>query len=203
MLAPYHSPVKHFIWDNFVQPQPSWELPTEWEAVYTSDVERGKKTTRKLPPWATAVHAAMTGDGVLKWCRDFFCDALTVDETLWGGGLQVMEAGSRLGAHLDGVVHPQLPGMRRAVQLVCFCHAEWRREWGGAFAFTTPNGTVCAEIEPVPGRLIAFASADDLAYHAVLPTAVDAPPRVTVACSLLAKAWLSDTRTRALFLPPR
>ncbi len=104
---------------------------------------------------------------------------------------------------MDGVIHPRKPQFRRAVQLVCFVHRMWHPDFGGNFAFCRPDGTAAMEIEPQPGRLLAFESGHDLAYHAVCPIAEDADDRVTVACSLLAPVRATDTRQKALFMPRR
>jgi hypothetical protein len=194
------SPVRFIVWDDLIPTRPDWPLPDEWEVEYTSDVERGKKTTRDLPPWAETVLKMMLDFDVLRACSQVF-GLIWPDLSLWGGGLQVMGPGSSLAPHLDGVLHPQFPQTRRAVQMVAFCHHYWKPEWGGEFAFFDPDGRVAAKFQPAPGRLVAFDSSHDLAYHGVLP--VSGGERVTVATSLLADARPTDTRRRALFMPPR
>jgi hypothetical protein len=200
-------PVRHLIWDGFVNPAADWAVPPAdwhgWEVRYTSEAERGKRTTRALGGWAAGVVRQITGPKVLTACRQLFGETLAPDPLLWGGGLQVTEPGGFLGTHLDGVIHPKRPGLRRAVQLVCFVHREWRADWGGRFYFADPAGDVVERIAAEPGRLIAFESDSDLAYHGVEQTLGDAPERVTIALSLLAPARACDTRCRALFLPRR
>jgi hypothetical protein len=207
MLTTGSYPVRHIVWDNFCSPHPGWTVPPAgwdgWECVYASDVERGKRATRELPSWAKLVTGRMADLDVLRACSQLFAEAMWPDPLLWGGGLQVTEPGGYLNPHLDAALHGKRHGVRRAVQMVCFVHNEWRPEWGGDFLLCDPDGKTIRRIEPLPGRLIVFESCSDLAYHAVERTSEGAAERVTVAMSLLAPARACDVRRRALFLPTR
>lgn len=200
-------PVRHFVIDDFVAPRRDWTVPPAdarvWEARYDNDCERGKRTTRELSwgGWPADVMSRLNGIDVLRHCTNAFGVIAYPDSLFWGGGLQVLAPGGHLATHLDGVLHPKRPGLRRAVQLVCFCHPAWEPAWGGQFYLANPLGDVVCEFEAAPGRLIAFENTD-LAYHGVCPVAGPAE-RVTVATTLLADARPSDTRARALFLPRR
>jgi hypothetical protein len=201
------SPVAHLVADGFADPRPDWSVPPagdpSWEVEYDSECERGKRALRRLGGWAAGVAEAMRDPQFLWRLSCFFGEDLFPDDSLWGGGLQAMCPGSFLGCHLDGVLHPKRPGLRRAVQIVCFCHQSWEPGWGGQFAFFNPAGRPIQSYAALPGRLLAFDCSSDLAYHGVLPTAEGATDRVSVACSLLAPARPCDTRERALFLPRR
>lgn len=198
-------PVRHFVCDGFVAPDATWTVDPPgsaiYEAVYDNDCERGKRTTRALYGWARRVMDQMHELEVLRQCSTL-CGAVAYpDPSAWGGGVQVLSPNGWLSTHLDGSVHPERRHLRRAVQMVCFCHSEWRREWGGNFYFTDPMGAIVAEYEPLPGRLIAFENTLE-AYHGVSP--VTGPrERVSVAASLLADANPNDSRMRAAFFPHR
>ncbi len=205
-MTHFTAPVRHFVWDDFVAPRADWVLPPPewggWEARYSNDLERGKRASRDMVPWAADVLRQMHELDVLQACARLFGVGAFPDASLWGGGLQTLDPGGWLATHLDGNRHPKRPGLRRAVQLVCFVHPTWGGGWGGGFAFFRPNGDLVTKIDPVPGRLLAFENTD-LAYHGVLPTAPGAAVRATVATSLLAEARPGDTRERALFMPMR
>lgn len=200
------TPVRHFVIDGFVEPREWWEAPKpdwiSWEARYDNELERGKRTTRTVHGWSEGVLRRMHEIDVLRACSQLFGIAAYPDAMLWGGGLHVLSPNGHLATHLDGVLHPQRPYIRRAVQLVCFCTWKWKPEYGGRFYFADPLGEVVKRIDPLPGRLLAFETTD-LAYHGVEKVAADAPERLTVTSSLLAQARESDTRKRALFMPPR
>lgn len=200
------APVRHLVWDNFVTPRADWIVPPPewggWEARYDGELERNKRATRALPEWGRALIEKVLAPDVLRACVNLFGTSLEADPDLWGGGLQVTSGGGHLNPHIDGAVHPQRPHLRRAAQMVLFCHRSWRLEYGGDFAFYSPMGNPMKWIEPTPGRLVVFENTD-LAYHGVEPTAPDAPERVTLTCSLLAPVRPTDTRCRALFLPAR
>lgn len=204
----YKYPVPHVVWDDFIAvpsggfstPDPS--RPDQWEVAYENDCERGKRTTRTLPPWASVVLDKMYSRGVLDLWQGVLNEPVRPDATVHGGGLQVTLPGGHLNCHLDGVLHPSFPDTRRAVQMVCYCHPEWRDEWGGEFAVYDTRGNPTRLIVPVPGRLVMFENTD-LAYHGVVPVSRRARNRVHVSASLLAPARPTDTRERALFLPTR
>ncbi len=201
------APVRHFVWDGFVSPRPDWTVAPAsdagaWEVQYSNDMERGKRTSRAVAGgWADFVLDRMHGAEVRTLCARTFGVPAVPDVTLWGGGLQVIEPGGRLGTHLDGARHPHRRHLRKAVQMVCFAHGEWEPEWGGQFYFADPLGNVVLRFDPVPGRLICFEQTD-LAYHGVAPVTGPAE-RISVASALLADARPEDTRLRAMFLPSR
>lgn len=200
------NPVRHFVIDGFVEPRAWWDVAPAstavcWEAQYDNDLERGKRTTRGVHGWSEDVVRKMHDVETLRACVRAFGVEAYPDGSLWGGGLQVIAPGGHLSTHLDGVLHPHRPHLRRAIQLVCFCSFSWEPDWGGRFYFADPGGDAVTWIDPLPGRLLAFESTD-LSYHGV--ERVNGPAeRVTVATSLLAPAREYDTRKRALFLPPR
>jgi len=200
-------PVRYLVVDNFVQPQGDWTVPPAdapgaWEAIYSNDCESLKRTSRTLPDWAAQVITLMHAEEILRACAKLSGTPAYPEPLLWGGGLQVMSPDGWLNCHLDGVILPSNPALRRAVQLVCFAHLRWESDWGGEFAFFHPSGAVALAIEPLPGRLVAFENTD-LACHGVLPIQTHAAERVSLSSSLVAASRASDTRERAWFLPNR
>lgn len=175
-----------------------------WEARYENDVERHKRTTRRVgdvygmgPIFDRLRSPAMAAE----WSDRLgypVCD----DPTMHGGGLHVTGPGGVLGVHLDYDRHPQITLLRRALNLILFINPEWRSEWGGALVLCDPMGKVVERVNTAPGRLVAF-ECSDLSYHGVEPVAADAPPRVTAAVYCLAVAGPQHTRRRAMFLPVR
>ncbi len=200
------APVRHFVIDGFASPRPDWTPPPPewpgWEAVYSNDCERGKRATRQVFDWNADVLAAMHELTVLRQAAHLFGVAAWPDALLWGGGLQVIAPGGHLNTHLDANLHPNRRYSRRAVQMVCFLHYEWKVEWGGEFYLADPAGEVVQTYAALPGRLVVFENTD-LAYHGVLPTSPNATERVSVSSCLLADARPEHTRTRALFMPSR
>lgn len=200
-------PVRHLVVDNFVAPAAEWSVPPPewagWEVHYDSPFESGKRASRVMTPWASEVLRRMQDLDVMRACGQLFGTAMFPDTLLYGGGLQVTAPGGELGCHLDAAVHNLRPHLRRAVQVICFCHPRWEVGHGGQFAFFSPNGTVVQTFDPLPGRLVAFEACHDLSYHGTLPTAADAPERVSVCYSLLTEVRACDTRRRALFMPGR
>lgn len=173
-----------------------------WEARYENDAERHKRTARVLPePLAQHLEPFFSGIRREAWEEYFGIPGLISDPTLHGGGLHVTSPGGHLSVHLDYDLHPFMPGMRRAVNLIAFLNPEWRVEWGGALVLCNPMGEPMVRIHPAPGRMVAFET-NDLSYHGVEP--VTGPvERVTAAMYFLAPAGPQNTRRRALFIPNR
>jgi hypothetical protein len=201
-------PVRHWVFDGAAEPLgPDLLPPADWPGWvrYDNAVEARKRTTRDLDALAPPVRAAFRRlravGAVAAWC-DRLGYAVCDDPSLHGGGLHVTAGGGSLGTHLDYSRHPVLRHWRRALNVIAFLHPEWRPEWGGQLRLTDPDGRPVAEIDPLPGRVVAF-EVGDLSYHGVAPTAADAPDRVSAAVYFLTPATAADTRTRALFLPPR
>lgn len=199
-------PVRVWVADGAVPPLAGPVPPPGdpvWEVEYRADPrERGKRTARRnLPTAAEHALAVLAGADVTRaWC-DWLGYPVLPDPTGWGGGLQVLPPGGRLGVHLDGDRHPRLPHWRRALAAVAFLHPVWEPGWGGALVFTDPDGRPWKRVEPVPGRVVAWEQSD-LAYHGVGPVTGPAE-RVTACAFYLAPATAASTRTRALFLPDR
>lgn len=72
------------------------------------------------------------------------------DLSLRGGGLHVLPPGSGLGAHRDADTHARL-GLARAWSAILFVHDDWKPAWYGQLWIEGQP-----DIEPVPGRLVAF-----------------------------------------------
>lgn len=188
-------------WTVDGDPLPSLEgLPSKewdgWEARYDNELERGKRTARHGAEYWRLTAEFFADDSTL-WGRITGIAGLTHDETLHGGGLQVMEPGGYLSPHLDADYHAVQPAKRRVLSLVKFLNPTWCEEWGGAFILCDPNGNMVTRIYPDPGKTVAFET-NDLAFHGV--EQITGPvERVTAAKSF----WVWAGRTRSLFLPNR
>jgi hypothetical protein len=126
--------------------------------------------------------------------------AAVPDLGLWGGGLHESGPGDSLPRHLDADRHPVL-GLARVASAALYVHPEWQEGWGGDLLLGdgAQSARPGARIAPLPGRLVAFACADD-AWHAVAPVTGPAPRRS------LALFWYAPTsgpgrRPRAYFPP--
>lgn len=196
-------PCRWWIEDGWCEP-PSLALPPPesdlWEARYSNDCERGKRTTRRVEGPVLAPLFARLRAAAAKWSARLGY-AVEDDPTLHGGGLHVTEPGGVLAVHLDYDRHPLIAGRRRALNLIAFLHPRWDPEWGGALILCDSAGRVVQRIEPVPGRLAAF-EVGDLSYHGVERVTGPAE-RVTAAVYYLSEAGPSNTRERALFMPAR
>jgi 2OG-Fe(II) oxygenase superfamily len=194
-------PFRWWVIDNWCEPVSISDIPPEcdyrWEARYENDLERGKRTTRQIPPAFDFIFNRLTSFNCeAAWCARTG-EILERDPTNHGGGLHVTRSGGYLACHLDYDLHPKLTGKRRALNLIAFLNPEWREEWGGALCLCDPMGEVVKRIFPAPGRLAAFET-HDTSYHAVGPE-----QRVSAAVYLLADATGHETRKRALFMPLR
>ena len=197
-------PVRWWLFDDWHDvsyfpgpPTPDWP---GWEARYENEFERGKRTSRDTAGLVYSDLLFRMRSSVSSWSR-YLNRRMTDDPLLHGGGLHVIDPGGHLMTHLDYDRHPFTLDKRRSLNLILFVHPKWEPEWGGQFYFTGPSGAVLKLIEPRPGRLLAFETTD-LAYHGVRP--VTGPePRASLSCFFLEPAGPQNTRTRALFLPPR
>lgn len=206
----FADPFRHWILPNWCQPVsyaclPDLDSPI-WEASYDNDLERGKKTTRRVDllhgdEIENVINAMRQSAN--EWRTPTGINDLEDDPELWGGGLHVMMPGGWLQTHLDYDRHIRQPSKRRAMNLIAFLNPEWRESWGGALTFCEPSGEVAKRIYPRPGTLVAFET-NDLSYHGVEPVSWGCPvPRVTAAVYFLAAAGPHNTRTRAMFVPNR
>jgi hypothetical protein len=185
-----------------VAPPLSWP---GWEAVYSNDLERGKRTTRKfadLPRVQPYFDLLFSRFWLEDWRRLTGIPDLRPDETLHGGGLHVTEAGGWLNCHLDYSRHPLLQGMERRLSVILFLNSTWREEWGGAFILADAAGNPVRKIYPAPGRIVAFENGEE-SYHGTEPLATDAPDRLTACVFFVSPARPNATRRRALFMPNR
>lgn len=195
-------PFRFWVRDDFAAIPPLEIPPADsplWEARYTADVEKGKRTLRNLSavPGLPALFAALTSPAeVARWYAPLGYPVLP-DPTLHGGGLQVTPPGGSLAVHLDADRHRTLPGWRRALTVILFLNPSD----GGALVLCSPDGDVIERITPRPGRLVAFENSD-LAYHGVEPVTGDAE-RATLMATFLTPATAASVRTRAVFLPAR
>lgn len=177
-----------------------------WEAHYDNGLECGKRTTRKLndlPNDYGEVFADLSDPvHIYEWSTRLGVE-LEHDETAHGSGLHVMDSGGWLQVHLDFARNPSAPNKERRLSLVVFLHPEWEPHWGGQLLLCDATGKPVTEIEPVPGRLVAW-EASDLAYHGVRRTKSPVcSPRIAATMYLMSSARPEATRQRALFLPNR
>jgi hypothetical protein len=200
-----HKPTRYWKLNGFTKPMSLADLPPEtdsmWEAHYNNDCESGKRTTRVLrPPWHEAITRCLSSRFLEELC-EVSAHCLHIDPTKHGAGLHVTEPGGWLNCHLDYDVHPERPGFRRALSLVCFLNETWEPEWGGFLQLCDPMGEPMVTFKPTPGQLVIWENTE-LAYHRV--TKVLGPyPRITTAVYLLERCNEYHTRKRALFMPNR
>lgn len=203
-------PFRHWVIDRYCEPIPPDELPKSewdgWEVHYDNDLERGKRTSRAiadLPDSIGEVFAELRDPLLIRgWAHRVGIDGLEDDPKMHGGGLHCMLPGGWLQTHVDYETHPVYQHMERRVNLIAFLHPEWRPEWGGQLLLTDPAGKPVVEIDPLPGRLVAF-ECGPASYHGVRRLSSAAPPRVSAAVYWLAPRRPTATRRRALFIPNR
>lgn len=205
-------PVRWWCFDNAVLPVQQTVPPASWsgwEAHYDNELEKGKRTTRRLhellPAFAPALHG-LRQDGIA-WSERLGYPVYD-DPYLHGGGLHVTAPGGWLQAHLDYALHPDGCSIR-ALNVIAFLHPVWESHWGGELVLTDATGLPVRAFTPLPGRVVAF-EVSDASYHACLPTSADAAARVSVAAYYLAHISTTRpcdavrfTRRKALFLPRR
>lgn len=203
------APYRHWVIDDWCEPIPPAMIDRHigpvWEASYANDIEQGKRTARDpswMPEPCAQTLARMTAPGSVGFWSRITGITLQADPTNHGGGLHVMDGGGWLGGHIDYAAHPKLPGLERRLNLIAFLHAEWEWAWGGQLLLMDPAGKTVAEINPQPGRLVAFETSD-VSYHGVRQISQHRGPRVSVACYMLSTIRPGVTRSRALFFPNR
>jgi Rps23 Pro-64 3,4-dihydroxylase Tpa1-like proline 4-hydroxylase len=198
-------PFRWWQYDGWCSAMSLDRLPTPesalWEAHYSNDCERGKRTTRALiEPWARLMVLMESDISVSNW-NQLLGYNVQPDRYHHGGGLHVTDPGGWLNVHLDYALHPHDKTKVRSLNLIAFLNPEWKHEWGGALILCEPLGKVCKRVYPAPGRLFAF-EVSDVSYHGV-EEIIGPVPRVTTACYLLGQASGKETRQRALFMPNR
>jgi len=199
----YLKPYRHWVAEDAIQPLQDVALLTKgwngWEVSYDNDVERGKRTLRKMEGSVLDAYKEAQGS-VMDWSIRFGAE-LKVDPLMHGGGIHAMEPGGWLQVHLDYAKHPILRVERR-LNIIAFLHSSWKKEYGGQLLLCDPMGNVAKEIEPTPGRVIAFETSDE-SYHGVRRLSKNAPLRLTAAVYLVSDLREGVTRSRALFMPNR
>ena len=189
----------HRIHNHYAIPGPDWG---GWEAKYDNMFEKGKRAARfGLSSDVMNVLEKMQSEEMINKVCESFGKALIPDPLLHGGGLHVMSPDAHLSAHLDYDRHPKLSKWRRALNLIAFVHREWDEKDGGLFTVYSPIGSILAQMEPKPGRLIVM-ECSDLSYHGVTKV-TGTKERVSVACYYLEPATEKNTRQRAMFFPNR
>jgi hypothetical protein len=199
-------PFRYWIWDRWCAPCRPLPPDLPWEAEYANDCERGKRTLRAtaaLPPEYREAFAEFDRpDTIREWGWYTGVTGLHPDPSMHGAGLHVTDPGGWLQVHVDYERHPARPHLERRLSVIVFLHPEWRPEWGGQLLLCDPAGRKVAEIDPWPGRLVAFENGP-VSYHGVRRTSPHGPPRVSAAAYFLAPARPQAARTRALFIPNR
>lgn len=201
-MLTYTEPFRHWILDEWCEPLPEVSVLSHWEVGYDNDVERGKLTTREIGPAGAVFARLLDPSFVREWAFRIDEPHLVADESLHGGGLQVITPGGWLQIHLDYHRQPHFPTMARRLNLVAFLTPTWAPGDGGDLLLANPSGKAMVEIAPLPGRLVVFETSD-LSYYGVRETSRNAYPRITAAVSYLSPAGPGATRQRAMFLPNR
>jgi hypothetical protein len=206
-VAESATPFHHWIIDDWCLPV-SIDLRNQsrWEVEYANELERGKRTSRDVegfgPNVAEVFRELRDPDTVNEWAERTGIVGLMPDPLLHGAGLHLLNPGGWLQTHLDYAIHPKLPQYERRLSLIVFLTPTWRKEWGGQLLLSDPMGKPVAEIDPVPGRLVAF-ECGDLSFHGVRKVGWDAFPRISAAVYYLSPARPGAVRQRAMYFPNR
>jgi hypothetical protein len=195
------SPFRHWVIDDWCKPVP-YQRVSGWEASYDNDIEQGKRTTRNIPEAFRHIFAELRNFSTVDEWERITDLPLADDPEMHGGGLCTMLAGGWLQTHLDYAIHPTFTHMERRLNLIAFLHPEWRPEWGGQLLLADAMGKPVVEIDPLPGRLVAFECGDD-SFHGVRQLSHEAMPRVSAAVYYLSPARPGAVRKRAMYFPNR
>ncbi len=161
------SPFPHLIRDDWLDAS---ELATvngawparDWAGWHRYDhVYHQKATSDLTAPIPTAIAAILAR--LAAEPMGYFAVGAVPDLSLYGAGLHEIGSDGRVDTHLDAELHPRL-NLARVVSALLYVHEEWQPGWGGELVLI---GTEEAnkQIEPRPGRLVAFATRG--AWHAV------------------------------------
>lgn len=200
-------PFPHMVVDRLLSPEllsraaeEFDEIPSQDWVQYDSPDEHGKRTFNRLTEMPVACREAfdwILSPEAVEWLgRLTGLEGLHADPTLYGGGLQVTEAGGFLGLHLDNERHPQT-GFARRLNLVVYCTPGWRDEWGGELElWSRDRSRPVVKIVPRFGRAALFETSNH-SYHGQ-PQPLRCPANVTRK-SLCVFYW-SPPRARARFV---
>lgn len=165
----------------------------EW-VRYENDAER-KQTCAGTGPLFVALRS---------WTWLAFLEQLTgigglmADDSQYGGGLHVSEAGGFLGCHLDFSLHPKT-GLERRLNLVAYlndCAGGETQLWDDEAR------NVARTVEPNAGRILLW-ECSETSYHGTAPVEGD-EPRITAAVYYYTQPRPgASPRRRALFVPVR
>lgn len=176
------APFPHLVIDEFLDPtqlrhayrdippasDPAW---THWgsggkEDCRAEDAKRGIADTDALPSSIAAILHALNGERMVRAVeRITGVTGLSVDRTLWGGGLQCSGRGASLRIHADRSRHPDPARFDQAINLLLYINPDWRADYGGDLELWNADGSArVASIAPTFNRLVLFRS-DRTTFH--------------------------------------
>lgn len=214
----YSFPFKHYIIDNFLEPNfanclakefPDYYSPKWYE--YNSPLEK-KKSIREWGLFPTNTYKLFS-----YFCSVEFVNVLKKitkssiiepDYGLHGAGWHIHKTGDHLNIHLDYSMHPLLY-LKRKYNLILYLNEDWKDAWNGHLEFWThdyirnqPKHKV-VKIKPIFNRVVIFDTTQD-SWHG-FSEKIKCPEgvyRKSIAMYYLTVADLSmPYRTRALYAP--
>lgn len=173
---------------------------TGWHAIYNEEYHRKRACNHweDFPPSCKLLLTKMLFLDV----SSFNLGPIIPDISLWGGGIQEMSRGSRLGLHLDAS-HHALNNLSRRLNAILFL-SEWEPLWRGELQLWSELDGNAKEmvksILPVQNRLVLFATSD-VSWHSVntiyCPSSTS---RKTLACWWYGPPDDNKSRSRAHFV---
>lgn len=171
-----------------------------WHAIYDEEYHRKRACNHweKFPPSCKRLLSEMLFLDV----SPFNLNPLIPDVSLWGGGMQEMNRGSRLGLHLDAS-HHILYGLARKLNAILFL-SEWEPLWRGELQLWSEldgdDKEMVKSIPPVQNRLVLFA-ASDISWHSVNTVyCPSSTSRKSLACWWYGPPDSNKSRSRAQFI---
>jgi len=179
--------IRHFFIDDFLRPEfahavadayPSFEQAELAGRRYSDLHETGKVQVTDPSAFSEPVarlNEALASDEFLQTLVEITgIEELLADPTLQGGGIHLMNSGSRLDVHVDFNVTASRKLFRR-LNLLVFLTPDWQPEWGGRFELWDPTvRNKQRAFEPRFNRALCFATSET-SFHGVEPVSCPAP----------------------------
>ncbi len=162
-----NSPFPHVVIEDFLRDE--WfdavvgEFPTVSADKWTnySHVNERKFANPVYPTWGPAtrrVVSALNSPVFVDWLERLTgIERLIIDTSFEGGGLHQSITGGYLNVHADYTVHPHHRQWQRRVNLLLYCNADWKREYGGELELWTKDMKACEKkVAPLRNRVLIF-----------------------------------------------
>jgi hypothetical protein len=178
-------PFPHLVLDGIFEPEQisaaAREFPppeaTCWH-TFRGPLEEGKQEASADAAGfhVARIHRQLASRWFLDWLSRIARRHLLADPLRTGGGIHQSGPGARLGLHTDFNVHPERPGLVRAVNVLLFLsHVPPSR--GGRLRLGIEGDRA---VIPRAGRLVVFEASDDSWHGHPEPLAPDAPLRLSI-----------------------